>query len=164
MGSAGTFGDNMTGGGKGAQKANKKNIAQIKALFDWLNLYGDQQYGNAMKSIEGIGAASKADALSQEKQYLAGSTQNLASMGLSGSTAANAAQRGIHSDTLRTLGGINEDIARMRASLFTGQAGFRQGSIQSLASILGGIQHMPGTNYPLELAKIGASFYGGGGG
>lgn len=156
MGSAGTFGDSITGGGKSAQKANKRNVKQIKQLFDSLNIYGDEKFGEAMKAIEGAGSASKADALSLGKQYSASATQNLANMGLSGSTAANAAQRGVHSDTLRRLGLINEDIARMRAGLFTGQAGFRQGNVQSLASILGGVQHQPGYNYLGGLMQGGA--------
>lgn len=157
-GGAGSAGDKLTGGSKAANKASKANLAQIKALFEQLNAYGSEQYGNAMKSIEGIGAASKNDALSREKQYVAGSTQNLANMGLSGSTAANAAQRGIHSDTLRTLGGINEDIARMKASLFTGQAGFRQGNVNSLSGLLGNYQNAPGTNYLAEAMKLAPLF------
>lgn len=147
--------DKLTGGSKKANKSNKANLAQIKAMFDQLNTYGEGKYGEALKSIEGIGAASKANALSQENQYLAHSKQSLG--GLYNSTVANSAARGIHSDTMRVLGGIDEDIARMRAGLLTGQAGYRQSNVMGLGNILGGFQYQPGTNYLAELMKIGGS-------
>jgi hypothetical protein len=149
---AGSGSDKLTGGSKSANKANLKNLADIKALFAGLNQYGDQKYGEAMKSIEGVGNASKANALSQENQYLAKSSQSLG--GLYNSTVKNSAARGIHSDTLRVLGGIDEDMARMRAGLLTGQAGFRQSNVGNLASILGGVQNNPGTNYLAEIMKM----------
>ena len=161
-GGAGSAGDKLTGGQKAANKASKKQLKEIKALFEGLNLYGDQKYGEALKSIEGVGAASKADALSKEKQYVANATQGLAGLGLSQSTVANAAQRGIHSDTMRTLGTINEDVARMRAGLLTGQAGFRAGNVGNLASILGGVQQQPGHNYLADILGLAGFGIGGG--
>jgi hypothetical protein len=168
-GGAGSQSDKFTGGQKSANKANKNNLAFIKSLFYGgegapfgpLGIigYGNQKYDEALKSIEGVGAASKADALSKEKQYVAHTTQGLQGMGLSGSTVGSAVERGIHSDTLRTLGGINEDIARMRAGLLTGQAGFQQGNINSLANIFGGVQHTGGTNYLAELMKLGTAAF-----
>lgn len=150
----------LTGGGqKHANKKNAGNLAQIKALFKELNLFGDQQYGKALGEIDKVGGASKAAALSQEKQYLSGAQQQLGSSGMWGSTVGPNMQRGIHSDTLRVLGGIDEQLAQLRAGLFTGQAGFRQGNMLNLAGILSGVQYK-GSNVTADLAKTLSSIFG----
>lgn len=152
--------DKFTGGSKQAQKSNKANLQSIKDLFSSLNLYGDKKYDEALASVSGVGTASKNEALSRENQQVASATQGLQGLGLSGSTVGMNVQRGIHSDTLRTLGTINEDVARMRAGLLTGQAGFRANSTFNLGSILSGVQYKPGANNAAELAKLAAMIFG----
>lgn len=135
----GPIGDAVSG--KKAKKSNQKNINYIKSLFADAMGEGKGLYDSALGQLDNAGVAAKNNALSQERQFLSGAQQNLVNTGLWGSTAGQAAQRGIHSDTLRTLGGIDNQIAMMRAGLLTGKAGFGLQGAQGLGSILGGVQY-----------------------
>lgn len=139
--------DTLTGGGKAANKANLKNVDYIKALFGEAMSKGQEGYKQALGQLDKAGDSAKTDTLSQEKQFLAGSSQNLANSGLYGSTVQNAAARGIHSDAMRSLGSIDSQIANMRAGLLTGQANFGLRGAEGLGGILGNVQHKPGTDY-----------------
>lgn len=152
----------LGGGAKKARKSNNKNLNDIKRLFlgpQGLNAYGDEQYGKALGEIDKVGVGQHQLADSRERQQVSGVNQGLASSGMWSPYMAQSASRGVHSDTLRTHGLIESDLARMRAGLLTGQAGYRAGNMNSLAGILSGVQYQGG-NVTADLAKTVAGVMG----
>ncbi len=135
----GPIGDFMSG--KHAQKSNKSNLNYIKSLFEGLNQFTGEQYGNALKGIDKIGETGKANALSQEKQALGAGSQNLAGSGLWSSTVNNSMQRGVRNDTMRSMANIDAQIAQMKSGIYTGWAGQQSQNIANLANIFGGVKY-----------------------
>lgn len=117
------------------------------------------KYGEALTSIEGVGKGARMDALSRERQQVGSAQQQLAGSGLWGSTVGPNLQRGIHSDTMRSLANIDAQVAQLKSGLFTGHAGLQSNNIGNLASILGGVQYK-GSNFTgdlLSAAALGAA-------
>lgn len=142
--------DDLTG--KSAKEANEANkgfgINMSQALKNWV----DQIYGVAFQGIEGgygagldeiakIGASAKDDILRREQGQMGQLSQDMMSRGLSGTTIAPNMQRGVASDTNRSLGSLAEQLAGLRSGVMIQQGNARAGLGQDYANALQNIMH-----------------------
>ena len=163
--------------GGGGSDPGKKQLKQILGIYKQLqsgqsSLYANalqQQkkglgaittgFGNAQKAVGNSGYAAKSSILGREKQNLGTLQQGLTSSGLGSTSVTQNLQRGVYSDTNRSLSQVDEQLAQIRSSLFAqqaaleanqygalagifqGQAGAQTGLGQSLIGTLGSVQH-----------------------
>lgn len=166
-GFGGVLGDQLFGGGG---DPGKKRLKQIQALYKALNaqqgqLYGKaaiQQkktigdintgYGNALANSGLIATQAKQNAQSAGQQQQGAATQSLVSRGLYNTTAADAAARGINSDTQKNLAGIDAALAQIQGNLHAGQGQALAGAHSALS---GFFQNQNAANTGLGLSQIG---------
>jgi hypothetical protein len=94
-----------------------------------------QGYGNAIAKVAGAGQSAKSDVLANQTGQLAGAQQSLVSRGLGNTTTLDAAGRGIHYDTNRSLAAIDEAIGQMRAGLEVGRGQALAGAEQNIGNL-----------------------------
>ncbi len=179
LGGLGAFGGNkgvagLLGGGKDPGKAQ---LAQILGIYKQLQgqqagLYANAQqqqkkgldaintgYGKALGEVANSGAVAKQQVLSRERQNLGTLQQGLTQSGLGSTSVAQNLQRGVYSDTNRSLSAVDESLAQLRsnlqaqksqleanqygalAGLFQNQNAAQTGLGQSLIGTLGSVQH-----------------------
>lgn len=187
----------------GGKDPGKAQLAQILGIYK--QLQGQQQglYANAMqqqkkglKAVQGgydkalketgnLGYSAKQSVLGREKQNLGMMQQGLTQSGLGSTSVAQNLQRGVYSDTNRSLGDIDAQIAQIRsgllaqqgnavggqygalAGLFQNQSSAQVGLGQSMIGTLGGVQHQDPNAWMGNLIQGGMQilpFLGGGGG
>ena len=177
LGKSGAFGiGGMLAGGMGADPG-KKQLAQIMGIYKQLQgqqmgLYANAQqqqkkglaaintgYGKALGEVANSGAAAKTAILGREKQNLGSLQQGLTQSGLGSTSVAQNMQRGVYSDTNRSLSAVDESLAQLRsnlqaqksqleanqygalAGLFQNQSAAQIGLGQSMIGTLGSVQH-----------------------
>lgn len=159
-GNAGDWGNAFQGSvlggylsGKHAKKEQKKLKKQIelsrqqtKSIFgaglgnqEAMSRLATQQqlggYDTARKETERMGQASKQQAMDSETRNTAALSQSLADRGLGSTTTGANLQRGLASDTNRSIQGINQGLAGMFGNLAMGRAGVQAQGTQDLADL-----------------------------
>lgn len=133
-----------------AVAAEKSGAELRRALADFRQSVSDARAENS-----NIYGQAKRDAISRGKQMGAQVTQGLISSGLSGSTLAGNAQRGVTADTNRMLGQISAEEAARNQDLIMGGA---QGAAQ-LQTMLANLYQQQGQDRTnLGLAHGGMVF------
>lgn len=164
---------NMLGG----SDPGKKQLKQILGIYKQLQgqqagLYANAQqqqkkglkaiqggYDKALKETGNLGYSAKQSVLGREKQNLGAMQQGLTQSGLGSTSVAQNLQRGVYSDTNRSLSAIDEQLASLRsnlqaqksqleanqygalAGLFQNQSASQVGLGQSMIGTLGSVQH-----------------------
>ena len=131
-----------------AQQQQKKGLAAINT-----------GYGKALGEVANSGAVAKQQVLSRERQNLGTLQQGLTQSGLGSTSVAQNLQRGVYSDTNRSLSAVDESLAQLRsnlqaqksqleanqygalAGLFQNQNAAQMGLGQSMIGTLGSVQH-----------------------
>lgn len=114
-----------------------KGLSQQEALA---RLATEQQLGGfdtAQKAAQASANQAKRDVLSREQQTLGAASQALTNRGLGGTSRAANIQRGIASDTNRSMAGIDQGLADYFGQLAMGRAGVQAGGTQALAGLAG---------------------------
>ena len=114
-----------------------RGLQQQEALSRQATAQQLKGYDVARQEAARMGRESKQGALDRETQLGARASQNLASRGLGSTTMGANLQRGIASDTNRTISGVNEGLAGLYGNLAQGRAGVEAQGTQNLAGILG---------------------------
>ena len=149
--------DMLTGASaaKEANAANEKRYQQALGLWDSAQALQNQNlqrglffqeravpevkygYGQALAQASQFGRDARQEALDREQQTLGDVRQGLAQRGLYNSAIGAQAQRGIQRDTNRTLTGIGESVAGLKAGLHAQQGQAVSQAYQDLARFYG---------------------------
>ena len=149
--------DDLTGvsAAKSANKANEARFQQALGLWDQAKaaqdatlqkgLFVQEQavpqlqlgFQKALGEAQAFGHDARQEALNRETQSVADVQQGLAQRGLYNSAIGAQAQRGIQADTNRTLTGIGESVAGLKAGLHTQQGQAVSQAYQDLARFYG---------------------------
>lgn len=112
-----------------------KGLQQQEALTRQATQQQLAGYDAAKREAARLGRGAKQSALDRETQLGARASQGLADRGLGSTTIGANLQRGIASDTNRSLAGIDEGLAGMYGDLALGRAGAEAGGTQQLAGL-----------------------------
>ena len=194
--------DDLTGvsAAKSANKANEARFQQALGLWDQAKAAQDQslqkglffqqhaipvletKFGQALGEAQQFGRDARQEALDREQQTLGDVRQGLAQRGLYNSAIGAQAQRGIQRDTNRTLTGIGESVAGLKAGLHAQHGQAVSQAYQDLARFYGLKANLDTALYGGKIgtiserqdvaapglgvggiAQLAASFFGGGG-
>jgi hypothetical protein len=159
LGALGTaFGGSVLGGhlaSKRAKKDKKRQARRLKRAIgateaiqgnalqqqEALSRLATQQqlggYDTARKETARLGRGAKRSALDRETQLLGRASQGMANRGLGSTTIGANLQRGIASDTNRSMADVDEGMASLFGNLALGRAGAEAAGTQQLGQIAG---------------------------
>jgi len=159
LGFAGMLGGNLLGGilgNKAAKRAAEKNAALMREVImgyrqesaqnqlfyrEARRMYGERtdavlaDLGRAEAEMRGSSREAQRGVAARGTQTQASVTQNMTSRGLTGSTIAANAQRGIASDTSRGIAGVQQQEGSLLAGLNQNRAGVRAGLMRDQAEL-----------------------------
>lgn len=163
----GLFGDN------GQEEAAQKNAALMREIISGFReesvqnqlfyrearrLYGERtddvlaDLGRAEAEMRGSSREAQRGVAGRGAQTQAAVTQNLTSRGLTGSTIAANAQRGVASDTSRGIAGIQQQEGSLLAGLNQQRAGVRAGLLRDEAEL--GLREQQ-SRYQIQRERLG---------
>lgn len=94
-------------------------------------------YDTARKETARLGRSAKRSALDRETQLMGRASQSMANRGLGSTTMGANLQRGIASDTNRSMADVDEGMASLFGNLALGRAGVEAQGTQNLSQIAG---------------------------
>jgi len=139
--------------GRGQKKAKKKaqkrfnralnltesvqgaNLQQQEALSRQATQQQLGGYDTARKETARLGRGAKRSALDRETQFMGRASQNMANRGLGSTTIGANLQRGIASDTNRSMADVDEGMAGLFGNLALGRSGVEAQGTANLAGI-----------------------------
>ena len=94
-------------------------------------------YDTARREAARLGRGAKREALDRETQLMGRASQGLTQSGLGSTTVGTNLQRGITSDTNRTMAGVDEGLAGLYGNLALGRAGVEAQGSERLGELAG---------------------------
>ncbi len=94
-------------------------------------------YDTARREVSRQGRGAKREALDREQQLMGQASQGLAQSGLGSTTIGANLQRGIASDTNRSMAGVDENLAGLYGNLALGRGGVEAQGSERLGQLAG---------------------------
>jgi hypothetical protein len=142
--------------GKATDKANQQNLLAQQRGEEWMKKMlgraegahaegigaAEEGFAGAARSVEGIGASSRARVLRRETQGLGAADAGMAQRGLYNSTGAMNQRRAVRSETDITLAGIDEAVSSLHSTIFRDRARTMGSLYAAKAGMYGGYAGM----------------------